>query len=118
MSLIMFCGVVVTLMTVVQGHVLHVQGRSAVPRSGSAGSNGGASNLSKCARKDCGPNWSVGEIIALINAKRDLFLEEMDVVDCRDSMHRDASKWIRISIEVMQAGLSPCPRDGPACKSK
>jgi hypothetical protein len=60
----------------------------------------------------------VQEILALIAAKRESFLEELDVVDGRDLMNPDASKWICISQEVMRAGFSPCLRDGPACKTK
>ena len=30
----------------------------------------------------------------------------------------DNTKWTRISQDVMRAGLSPCVRDGPACKTK
>jgi hypothetical protein len=70
------------------------------------------------ARKDRQPNWSQVEISALIAAKRELFLEELDVVDGRDLMNPEASKWIRVSQHVMRAGHSPCMRDGPACKAK
>ena len=33
-------------------------------------------------------------------------------------MNPDASKWVRISSEVMQAGCSQYPWDGPSCKTK
>jgi hypothetical protein len=39
----------------------------------------------------------VQEILALIAAKHESFLEEMDAVDGRDLMNPDASKWIRVS---------------------
>lgn len=58
------------------------------------------------------------EVLALISAKREMFLEELDVVDGRDLMTPETTKWIRISQEVMHAGFSPCLRDGPACKTK
>lgn len=73
---------------------------------------------SKRARKDRGPNWQTQEIVVLIQAKRRLFLEELNIVDTRDIMYSDFTKWMRISEEVMEAGHSPCLRDGPACKSK
>jgi hypothetical protein len=57
-------------------------------------------------------------VSALIAAKRELFLEELDAVDGRDLMNPEASKWIRVSQHVMRAGHSPCMRDGPACKAK
>ena len=58
------------------------------------------------------------EILALIAAKRQLFLQDLDKVDGRDLMTTDNSKWNRISHKVMQAGYSQCVRDGPACKTK
>ena len=72
----------------------------------------------KRGRKDRGPNWSQNEIFALIAAKREMHFEEKDVVDARDLMGPDSTKWLRISQEVMRAGFSPCLRDGPACKTK
>jgi hypothetical protein len=57
-------------------------------------------------------------VSALIAAKRELFLEELDAIDGRDLMNPEASKWIRVSQHVMRAGHSPCMRDGPACKAK
>ena len=73
---------------------------------------------SKRARKDRGPNWTPQEILILISAKRDMFLEDLDTIDGRDLMTPDNTKWIRISHDVMRAGISPCVRDGPACKTK
>jgi hypothetical protein len=57
-------------------------------------------------------------MVALIQVKRELFLEEIDAVDGRDLMNPEASKWVRVSQHVMQAGHSPCMQDGPACKAK
>jgi hypothetical protein len=54
----------------------------------------------------------------LIAAKRESFLEDLDTVDGRDLMNPDATKWNRISQQVMRAGFSPCLHDGPACKTK
>jgi hypothetical protein len=70
------------------------------------------------ARKDRQPNWSQHEISALIAAKREFFLEELDALDGQDLMNPEASKWMRVSQHVMRAGHSPCMRDGPACKAK
>jgi hypothetical protein len=70
------------------------------------------------ARKDRQPNWSQHEISALIVAKREFFLEELDAVDGRDLMNLEASKCIHVSQYVMRAGHSPCMRDGPAYKAK
>ena len=33
-------------------------------------------------------------------------------------MTPETTKWIHISHDVMRAGISPCVRDGPACKTK
>jgi hypothetical protein len=70
------------------------------------------------ARKDRQPNWSAQEISALIGAKRELYLKEIDVVDGCDLVNPDASKWNRVSHLIMRAGHSPCTRDGPTCKVK
>ena len=75
-------------------------------------------NNNKRARKDRCPNWSQQEILALIAAKREMFLEEVDAVDGRDLMTPDNTKWRRISQQVMLAGFSQCPRDGASCKNK
>jgi hypothetical protein len=69
-------------------------------------------------RKDRQPNWSPQEMSALIAAKKELFLEELDAVDGRDLMNPESSRWMRVSQHVMRAGHSPCLRDGPACKTK
>jgi hypothetical protein len=55
------------------------------------------SSQPKRARKDRGPNWVVQEILALIAAKCESFLEDLDTIDGRDLMNPDATKWNRIS---------------------
>lgn len=72
----------------------------------------------KRARKDRGPNWLPQEILVLIRAKREMYLEELDTIDGRDLMTPDNTKWMRISHDIMRVGFSPCLRDGPACKAK
>ncbi|KAG0594510.1 hypothetical protein M758_UG083900 [Ceratodon purpureus] len=72
----------------------------------------------KRARKDRGPNWLPQEILVLIRARREMYLEELHTVDGRDLMTADTTKWMRISQDMMRAGFSPCLRDGPACKAK
>ena len=74
--------------------------------------------LPKHPRKDRGPNWLPQEVTALVNIKRDMYLEEIDIVDARDLMNPDATKWFRVSQEVMKADFSPCVRDAIACKTK
>ena len=76
------------------------------------------SPASKRFRKDRGPNWLPQEVTALVNAKRDLFLKEIDTVDGRDLMTHDSTKSQRVSQEVMKCGFSPCPRGGAAYKTK
>lgn len=72
----------------------------------------------KRARKDRGPNWLPTEVFALISAKREMYLEELDTVDGRDLMTPETRKWDRIAHQIMQLGVSPCMRDGAACKTK
>ena len=98
--------------------VLPSRPSAARARPASAATLQGNASQSKRARKDRGLNWTPQEILLFIAAKRDMFLEDLDTVDGRDLMTPDHSKWMRISQEVMRAGLSPCVRDGPACKTK
>jgi hypothetical protein len=65
-----------------------------------------------------GPNWSMYEMLALVNAKRDEFLEELDAIDGRDLMHSEVTKWTRISEKVMVARFSSHFRNGTTCKGK
>jgi hypothetical protein len=69
-------------------------------------------------RRDRGPNWNLQEMLALVDANREEYLEELDTMDARDLMDPDVTKWSRISDRVMAAGHSPCVRDHAMCKSK
>jgi hypothetical protein len=57
-------------------------------------------------------------MLALVDAKRDEYMDELDTVDARDLMDPDVTKWKWISDVVMSAGHSPCIRDHAMCKSK
>lgn len=58
----------------------------------------------------------MSKVLALVGAKRDEFVEELDAVDARDLTYLEANKWTKISIKVMQVDLSTCLRDRPSCK--
>ena len=73
---------------------------------------------SQKARRDRRPNWSLNEMIALVDAKREEFLEELDTIDRRDLMESEVTKWSRISDKIMAFGFSTHFRDGMACKGK
>ena len=73
---------------------------------------------SQKARRDRRPNWSLNEMIALVDAKREEFLEELDAIDGRDLMDSEVTKWSRISDKIMSSGFSTHYRDGMACKGK
>ena len=73
---------------------------------------------SKQPRKERGSNWSAQEVHALVSAKREVFLRELNTVHVRHLMTSDMTKWQRISAIVMRVACSPCYRDGSACKSK
>ena len=73
---------------------------------------------SQKARRDRSPNWSLNEMLALVDAKRDEFIEELDCIDGRDLMESEVTKWSRISDKVMGSGFSIHYRDGMACKGK
>jgi hypothetical protein len=44
-------------------------------------------------RLDHGPNWNLQEMLALVDAKRDEYMDELDTVDARDLMDPDVTKW-------------------------
>jgi hypothetical protein len=69
-------------------------------------------------RKERGPNWGLQEILALVAAKREEFLDRQQVTDARELFDPETSHWQRISLSVMRAGLSPVVRDAGACKTK
>ena len=69
-------------------------------------------------RRDRGPNWNMQEMLALVAAKRDEYMGEVDTVDARDLMEPDVTKWSRISAKLIAARYSPCTRDHSMCKSK
>ena len=54
-------------------------------------------------RKNKDPNWSREEILALVEAKKDEYMEKMEVVDARDLMATDVSKWGYIAEKVNSA---------------
>ena len=90
-------------------------GRSRGKRPSSSDSQG---DTSQKARRDRRPNWSLNEMIALVDAKREEFLEELDAIDGRDLMDSEVTKWSRISDKIMSSGFSTHYRDGMACKGK
>jgi len=51
-------------------------------------------------RKERDPNWSKEEILALVEAKTDEYLEEVDIIDPTDLMGTDVVKWTRIADKV------------------
>jgi hypothetical protein len=57
-------------------------------------------------------------MIALVDAKRDEFLEELDAIDGRDLMDSEVTKWNRISEKITALGFSTHFRDGMICKGK
>lgn len=69
-------------------------------------------------RKERDPNWSKEEIMALVEAKRLEHLEEMEVIDARDLMFTDVTKWGKIALEVNAISWGEVVREGPACKHK
>ena len=78
----------------------------------------GVAAPAKKAWRDKGPNSILQEIHALIEAKKNLFLEEMDCTNPRDLMNPKNSKWKWVFNHVMGIGYSPCMRDGLTCKTK
>jgi hypothetical protein len=58
------------------------------------------------------------EVLALVAAKRNLYLEELGSLDGRELMRKYSAVWKRISATIMKVGHSPCPRDLQSCKTK
>jgi hypothetical protein len=58
--------------------------------------------------------------MALAVAKRDEFIDELDVVDQRELMDLDSSKWEKVATKVDAAlvGQPHIYRNGPACRYK
>ena len=57
-------------------------------------------------------------MIALVDAKREEFIEELDAIDGRDLMDSEVTKWSRISDKIMASGFSTHFRDDMVCKGK
>jgi hypothetical protein len=98
-----------------QGAPVPSPARSRGKRPSTSDSQGEASQK---ARRDRRPNWSLNEMIALVDAKRNEFLEELDAIDGRDLMDSEVTKWNRISEKITASGFSTHFRDGMACKGK
>jgi hypothetical protein len=88
-------------------------------RRGPGGNAAGPSRAVKL-RKERDPNWAFLEMMTLAAAKRDEFLNELDVVDQRELMDPESSKWERIAsrVDATLAGQPHIYRSGPACKYK
>jgi hypothetical protein len=56
--------------------------------------------------------------LALIAAKQQEFLEQLQVSDARELFEPDTTHWQRVFLSVMRAGISPVLRDGAAYKTK
>jgi hypothetical protein len=73
---------------------------------------------SQNARRDRRPNWSLNKMVAIVGAKRDEFLEELDAIDGRGHMDSEVTKWSRILDKIMASCFSTHFRDGMVCKGK
>ena len=56
------------------------------------------------------------ELFALIDARIDEHLIELDAMDIHDLMNFESSKWIGIVDNLALAGVCSCSCDGPNCK--
>ena len=87
-----------------------------VPNPLPSGDPDGVGN-SQC-RKDRDPNWTREEILVLVKAKREEYFEELDIIDTRDLMASDVSKWRRIVEKENSAVGREVVQEGSACKHK
>jgi hypothetical protein len=90
-------------------------------RKRKGGTSADAVGPSRKSRKERASNWSVLEILDMVAAKKQEFLEDIEVEDARDLMYPDQTKWGKIATQVYEAGLvrgGHSPRDALACKYK
>lgn len=86
-----------------------------------AATSADAAGPSRKSRKERASNWSALEILDMVAAKKQEFLEEIELEDARAFMHPEQSKWSKIATQVNAAGLvrgGHSPRDASACKYK
>ena len=69
-------------------------------------------------RRDRRPNWSLNKMIALVDAKREEFLKELDAIDGRNLMDTEVTKWSWILDKIMASDFFTHYGDGMACKVK
>jgi len=62
------------------------------PRQGASPNASTPSNPPKRARKDRGANWLHQEVTALVNTKREMFIQELETADPHDLMNPDCTK--------------------------
>jgi hypothetical protein len=72
-------------------------------------------------RKERASNWSVLEILDMVAAKRQAFLQDIEVEDARELMNPEQTRWGKVATQVNEAGRARgghSPRDAVACKYK
>lgn len=108
--------------------VLASQGKAPVPSNSvrptaqrkqkAIGSMGEPNLPSRAPRKERDPNWTRMEMIALVRAKRQEFLDEVDADDPRTLMTTEGTRWKKIGISVNLVDGVICYRSPDACKYK
>jgi hypothetical protein len=68
--------------------------------------------------KEFDPNWKRLEMLALVQAKRQEFIDELEADDPRLLMNSEMTKWERVSISVSAMAGIECKRTAEACKYK
>jgi hypothetical protein len=72
-------------------------------------------------RKERASNWTFLEILDLVAAKKQEFLEDIEVEDARELIFPEQTKWGKIAAVVNEVGKlrgGHVERDGLACKYK
>jgi hypothetical protein len=69
-------------------------------------------------QKGCQPNWEHKEILALVKAKQDEHIINLDVDDRQDKFETIIRKWNKISMQVMIVECSNQLKNGVGCKDK
>ena len=69
--------------------------------------------------KERDANWTLPEMLELVHAKKEEWLEDIEVEDGRDLMNPETTRWRQISTKVNRNKALGAPdRDGSMCKYK
>jgi hypothetical protein len=69
-------------------------------------------------RKERDPNWTKQEILPLVEAKRQVYMDELAVEDPKKLMNPELRKWRKIALVINNGKQDKVEQDNHACKYK